>query len=233
MSMMPSGGFRRIDRRLIHQTAQKVHPQNPDRWQLGPVSQCQFANSMVGAGREKQKVDPPTCRPPRKIRLRLRRYKHTSLTFLTKLSEKGRKRPRRSPVDRQGEGFSLRFGLRTPSNPPLAECSYPFSDSFVGAFSEVRGHELLRIIDNARRAAPWPPNPAKAPPWAKSARDVGWRPSENPSQRSSCSARRSLAKWSSLDCPKQKRTKRRGRCSHGSRTGGLESRLGCWSAGRS
>src|SRR5215211_7846114 len=25
------------------------------------------------------------------------------------------------------------------------------------------GDELLRIINNARRAAPWPPNPAKAP----------------------------------------------------------------------
>ena len=36
---------------------------------------------------------------------------------------------------------------------------------------------------------------------------VGWRSSENLSQRPCCSARRSLAKRSSLDCPKQQWTK--------------------------
>jgi hypothetical protein len=30
-------------------------------------------------------------------------------------------------------------------------------------FTPKVGDELLRLIDNVRRAAPWPPNPAKAP----------------------------------------------------------------------
>jgi hypothetical protein len=96
------------------------------------------------------------------------------------------------------------------------------------------GDELLRMIERMLGAAPWPPNPAKVPNGLNLLVTlVGWRPSENLSQRPRCSARRSLAKWSSLDCPKQMWTKRRQRCSHGRRSGGLESRPGCWSAGRS
>ena len=92
------------------------------------------------------------------------------------------------------------------------------------------GGELLRIIDNARRAAPWP-YPAKAPPFDLLVPLVGWPPSENLSQRSSCSVTRSLAKWSCLIA--RNRSGRRGeRCSHGRCSGGLECRLGCWS-GRS
>ena len=104
--------------------------------------------------------------------------------------------------------------------------------SAEGVFFEVQG-ELLRIIDNARRAALWSLSPPKPYEQNLLVPLVGWQPTENLSQRSSCSARRSLAKWMSLDRPKQKWTKRRERCSRGRRTGGLESDLGCWSAGRS
>jgi hypothetical protein len=61
--MMPPEGFRRIYRRLIHQTAWKVHAREVitailhkprPMGQLGRVSQGQFANgSVVGVGREK------------------------------------------------------------------------------------------------------------------------------------------------------------------------------------
>jgi hypothetical protein len=61
MSMMPPGGVRRIDRRLIHQTAWKVHAQKviiAILHKLRPTAarrafQGQFANARVGAGHEK------------------------------------------------------------------------------------------------------------------------------------------------------------------------------------
>ena len=39
----------------------------------------------------------------------------------------------------------------------------PYSPECVEGHSPMVGDELLRIIDNARRATLWPPNPAKAP----------------------------------------------------------------------
>jgi hypothetical protein len=48
MSMMPPEGLQRIDRRLIHQMAWKVHPRKPITAILH-----RFANGRAGVGREK------------------------------------------------------------------------------------------------------------------------------------------------------------------------------------
>jgi hypothetical protein len=50
MSMMPPERVWRIDRRLIHQTAWKVHSQTWSDRQLERVSQSQFANGRVVGG---------------------------------------------------------------------------------------------------------------------------------------------------------------------------------------
>jgi hypothetical protein len=136
-----------------------------------------------------------------------------------------------SPAASGTDSFSER---PTPPGRPSSEIHTAPRTFFNGlGFSSKFGGELLRIIDNARRAALWPLSPPKPHEQNLLVPLVGWPPSENLSQRSSCSATHSLAKWSSLDRPKLKWTKRPEQCSHGRRTGGLECRLGCCSAGRS